>query len=109
VQDNITTHFNISGLCKLYLNCDGVGDGVRETKDNHEFLLTLSYREIKIKFSSTFSGSVRLIQSTGLVIYETPFVNATEHIINAQNLQSGVYILQIINSNGMITTKKLIM
>ncbi|MDO9153396.1 MAG: T9SS type A sorting domain-containing protein [Paludibacter sp.] len=107
VQDNNTIHFNISRLCRLYLYCDGVG--VRETKDNHKFLLTLSDGDIKVKFTSSFSGSVRLIQSTGVVIYETPFVNATEQIINAQNLQSGVYILQIINSNGMITNRKLIL
>lgn len=107
VKDDNSTYFNTSGLCRLYLYCDGVG--VRETKDNHQFILMLPDGNIKIEFTSSFYGSVKLIQSTGMVIYETPVVNAIEQIINTQNLQGGVYILQIINSNGMITARKLIL
>jgi|GEM_PF-6554663 len=107
VQDNNTTHFNTSGLCKLSeLICDV---GVHEIEDNHKFSLTLSDGNINIKFTSLFSGKVRLLQSTGVVVYETPVVNLTDHKINAQNLQSGVYILQTISFSGMITTRKLIL
>ena len=107
VKDNNTTHFNASGVCKLReLICDV---GVIEVEDNHKFSLTLLDGSINIKFTSLFSGSVRLIQSTGMVVYETPVVSLTEHTINAQNLQSGVYILQTMSINGMITTRKLIL
>ena len=107
VRDNNTTHFNTNGLCKLNeLSCDV---GVQAIIDNHKFSLTLSDGSISIKFTSPFSGNVRLIQSSSMMVYESPVVNLNEHIINAQNLQSGVYILQTISSSGMITTRKLIL
>jgi len=108
VQDNNTTHFNISGQCKLKeLICDLVG--VHKIEDNQNFSFTLSDGNINIKFTSLFSGKVRLLQSTGMVIYKTPIENSTEHRINTQSLLSGVYILQTINFNGVITTRKLIL
>ena len=107
VQDNNTTHFNISGLCKLrQLYCDL---GVQNIEDNQNFSIALSDGNINIKFTKLFSGQVRLLQSTGMVVYKTAIDNLNEHEINTQSLQSGVYILQTLNYDGVITNRKLIL
>lgn len=108
IQDNNTKHFNISGLCRMAeLICDVA---VPETMDNNKFLITNSNGSIKIKFTPSFSGNIRLIQSTGMPIYVTPVINESEHIITVENIQSGgVYILQIISNKGIIATTKLIL
>lgn len=109
VQDNITTHFNTSGFCRIYLICDGGGAGVGKIYDNQMFSIRLSAENINISFTSTFSGTVRLTQSTGMVVNETRVENLTEHKVNAEHLPGGIYILQTINYSGTITTEKIIL
>lgn len=106
VQDNTSIHFSTLDNCRLYLMCDDTE--VLETKDANRFQIKLTDAKIQILFNSEFYGNIRLILPNGRLIYANSISNKNEHMINTQNIQNGVYILQILGKKGSITTTKII-
>ncbi len=98
VQDNNTTHFNISGLCKLSeLICDLVG--VDNIEDNQNFSIALSDGNINIKLTTLFSGSFEIYNCLGKVVCRAEFANESVLSISTTGLNRGLYLIRL-NESG---------
>jgi Carbohydrate esterase, sialic acid-specific acetylesterase/Secretion system C-terminal sorting domain len=79
-----------------------------EILNGFSFFPNPAHSQITLRFSKPMTGQISLTDIRGVEIFQKEIIKKTESIISLNNYQSGVYLLNFKNEDGVISRKLVI-